>query len=502
MAVSLMPGTDRLNRHGLTRGLGALALATIFFVFLASTSQAKAADGDGLLAKASSDIKPSIVYIRVMGENTKTFEREEYNATGFIISNEGYVLTASHVLRDKDGEQYRVPPTVTGVIGGKYTTRAYPLRIVEQNDQTDVALLKFPEIEEKMAAITACRDTPSQGDTLFAFGFPYDEDFTPLDGNFNNASGGRGRWVVTMPFTHGMSGGPVTDVDGNVRGIAHGGKRGEPAVRWVTPIRYASTFLTAFDVPDRCDTARSASGEVACRKAGKSWDVVHGTRDATQLIDFLREHGKACPIYNQNAMIEAERVVYGPHIAELERNKGLQEKFFYFRDEMNDDVKAVIFQLYAPTMCQFNHAVSCLFMGAYNIDCCSGSVGDEADLLTFETWLSPLETFEYFKKACELGNALGCTAAGITLNNSDIISMRDYDNALAFFKRACRLGNYNGCGGAGIVLFARLNKEEEAESYLEGACKSGDGFACAILCDAYSNVDWACSKSQELGLSN
>ena len=55
-----------------------------------------------------------------------------------------------------------------------------------------------------------------------------------------------------MDFTYGMSGGPVFDENGGVRGIVKGGVPEEPIVRWVIPIRYIDAWLREHDTLTRC----------------------------------------------------------------------------------------------------------------------------------------------------------------------------------------------------------------------------------------------------------
>jgi Trypsin-like peptidase domain len=201
--------------------------------------------------------KKSIVYLHVQGI-TSTGETEDLKtASGFMISSEGHFITALHVLQDKDGKAYsRYKQIFARVGGGKYTSRDIVVEVLEApaDSASDLALLKLVETEYRYEPVSYCPAAPETGQALVAYGFPGGEEFTPRDGKFANRSGGR-YWQVGIDFSWGMSGGPVYDSGGLVRGVIKGGRRDASEVRWIVPIRDADLWLRRYRVKEKCGEA-------------------------------------------------------------------------------------------------------------------------------------------------------------------------------------------------------------------------------------------------------
>lgn len=192
--------------------------------------------------------RESIVYIYFQVTDPKNGANALVQGTGFIVSKNGYVLTASHLFRkwllqrDVDlaknlirASRRDLPDLVS----------ESPLRLEPVNlgnpDAEDVALLKLPDSGRDYPVASVCDMAPSGN--FVAYGFPENHPFQPVPGAFGTANAPGGRWFAAAAFTYGMSGGPVYAMNGVV-GLVKGGLADTDAVRWITPIRFAAPLLS------------------------------------------------------------------------------------------------------------------------------------------------------------------------------------------------------------------------------------------------------------------
>ena len=134
--------------------------------------------------------------------------------SGFVISEDGLVITAYHVVRAA-----RALNVITS--GGD----RYSATLVGYDEYGDVALLDI-EAHNLPALPIDFTDTPEPGDALLAVGNSRGEFNAPRVGRVValgqelSASFPSGLIATTMPLAPGDSGGPVLDADGEVVGIA------------------------------------------------------------------------------------------------------------------------------------------------------------------------------------------------------------------------------------------------------------------------------------------
>jgi S1-C subfamily serine protease len=211
------------------------------------------------VAKADSlseTARNSIVYLIFEVTDPKTKAKAAVQGTGFIVSKQGFVLTAAHLFRDwrAQTEVDKASNQIQGSLGDKpgyaagNTLILQPINIGDP-DQEDVALLKLPDPGDHsypQAHICFSKPFPQVGDSLRAFGFPMGQNFQPVPVTLGTRNAPGGRWAATSPFTFGMSGGPVYSLQGLVFGLVQGGFDTE-AVKWITPIRYAKNLLDKAD---------------------------------------------------------------------------------------------------------------------------------------------------------------------------------------------------------------------------------------------------------------
>jgi S1-C subfamily serine protease len=134
--------------------------------------------------------------------------------TGFVISNNGHVVTNQHVVDGCVGD-------IQGNLSGEAPTK---LRLVSSDETNDLALLQAPTPFKEVATI---RDKPIHpGDSVVAIGYPFHglltSDFTVTTGVVNSLSGvlNDTRYLqISAAVQPGNSGGPLLDAGGEVVGI-------------------------------------------------------------------------------------------------------------------------------------------------------------------------------------------------------------------------------------------------------------------------------------------
>jgi serine protease Do len=145
----------------------------------------------------------------------------EASGSGFIVSQDGYILTNNHVVQGFD----RVEVTLTD-------RRTFPARVIGRDETTDVAVLK---IDQRDLPFTALGDDNGTriGEWVVAIGNPLGLDFTVTAGIVSAKGRGsrevqlnRGNsWAITdfiqtdAAINPGNSGGPLVNVRGEVIGI-------------------------------------------------------------------------------------------------------------------------------------------------------------------------------------------------------------------------------------------------------------------------------------------
>jgi len=158
--------------------------------------------------------------------------------SGFLISSDGYVLTAAHVVGD--AKQVRVHwPDGLDKVG----------EVVRVSKPRDVALIKTDA--RGRSPLPLRRELPQVGETVYAIGAPLGKELqgTVTRGvvSANRVFNGYSYVQSDVMVNHGNSGGPLLDEQGRVVGITDLGAqvRGAPlGLNLFTPIPDALDFLT------------------------------------------------------------------------------------------------------------------------------------------------------------------------------------------------------------------------------------------------------------------
>jgi S1-C subfamily serine protease len=138
----------------------------------------------------------------------------DVNATGFVVSATGHILTNNHVVEGCVGD-------VHGNLSGE---SPMTLRVVSKDETNDLALLQASKAFKEVAIIRST--AVHSGDSIVAIGYPYHglltSDFTVSTGIVSSLSGllNDTRFLqISAPIQPGNSGGPLLDTSGNVVGV-------------------------------------------------------------------------------------------------------------------------------------------------------------------------------------------------------------------------------------------------------------------------------------------
>lgn len=176
--------------------------------------------------------------------------------TGFIVRENGYVLTAAHVL----GSGKNV------LINGRTQSRfgeLEPLQVVYIEPQYDVALLQFSNTSMTRAKLRIGNPWKLIAtSSLTAAGFPVGLDFSVREGSLISTGGLAGRWVTNMALGQGDSGGPVFNQAGEVVAIILASVAGADSLKVVRPMNFARTILESIGVQTALLTPTTSNQEV------------------------------------------------------------------------------------------------------------------------------------------------------------------------------------------------------------------------------------------------
>ncbi|MBO6011396.1 MAG: trypsin-like peptidase domain-containing protein, partial [Oscillospiraceae bacterium] len=158
-----------------------------------------------------------ITQTNIFGQEVST----PISGSGFIITEDGYILTNYHVVEDANKMNYPIKVAT-------YAGDEYDATIVGYDEENDVALLKIEAAGLSPVTIGSIGDT-KVGETVYAIGNPLGEltyTFTngivsALDREINTESGiSINMFQTNVAINAGNSGGPIINSRGEVVGIA------------------------------------------------------------------------------------------------------------------------------------------------------------------------------------------------------------------------------------------------------------------------------------------
>lgn len=159
--------------------------------------------------------------IRGISEDQRgTIERNNFGATGFVLSPDGYVVTNHHVIADADSVHLQ-----------NAKGHSYKAKVIHTDPRADLAILKIVDstfVRLNPTPYTFKRVDSELGEDVFTLGFPRDEAVYG-QGYLSSMSGYRGdttAYQISIPLNPGNSGGPLLDSRGHVIGIISGKQAG------------------------------------------------------------------------------------------------------------------------------------------------------------------------------------------------------------------------------------------------------------------------------------
>ena len=135
---------------------------------------------------------------------------------GFVISNEGYIVTNAHVLADDSGH------LATGIHAINYEGNRIELEFIGYDNDLDIALLKAEGNYDALDLGNS--DDIKIGEKVIAIGNPYGLVFSVSEGIISGVhregpNGLRAYLQIDAALNPGNSGGPLIDKSGNVIGM-------------------------------------------------------------------------------------------------------------------------------------------------------------------------------------------------------------------------------------------------------------------------------------------
>ena len=182
-----------------------LAICLCFSLSVVSHAEEK---GAATLFKQYQD---RIFQIRIMDI---VAEKKSGLGSGFLVSADGLIATNYHVVAKLVEKPSKYRLEYQDVEG-----KTQKLTLVDIDVINDLALVKAEVLDKKPMLFP--EDHPTQGDTIYSIGNPFDIGFTVVPGTYNGID--EKTYYQRIHFSGsinpGMSGGPVLDKDGRVVGV-------------------------------------------------------------------------------------------------------------------------------------------------------------------------------------------------------------------------------------------------------------------------------------------
>jgi serine protease Do len=171
-------------------------------------------------------------------------ERQDHGGSGFVISEDGYILTNHHVVEDADKVSVRL----------EGDSRDYPARKIGSDPDTDLALLKIDADRSLPVIPLGDSDTLRVGDWVLAIGNPLAYEHTVTVGVVS--AKGRKLWAMNRDHSldnfiqtdaainRGNSGGPLLNARGEAIGINSAISVAGQGISFAIPINMAKEVVT------------------------------------------------------------------------------------------------------------------------------------------------------------------------------------------------------------------------------------------------------------------
>lgn len=196
-----------------------------------------------------SNYRQAIVSLTVEFENKETGETRPGYGTGFIVSPDGYLLTAHHVVSGDDKWNVNFIKGAIGALHGQYSELRF---VAKDKEDRDIALLQFKDTNKTYSTVPIGKPGNVKiGKKLcsLSFSFPLKMDYVPSTGDFTTKR--EEKWVASLSSNLGESGSPVfSEATGRVVAMKYGTIMVDnvqaPNVALLTPLNFAKTLLEIY----------------------------------------------------------------------------------------------------------------------------------------------------------------------------------------------------------------------------------------------------------------
>jgi len=190
--------------------------------------------------------RDAVVSITVDIEKIETGETRKVYGSGFIITSDGYLLTAYHVVSGDPEWKVNSIKGAIGSINGQYTELRY---VTKDRENKDIALLQFKDANSVYSTVRLGKPANvGTGRKLCSLGYssPLGLDYMLSEGNYTVKK--EERWVAALSSNLGESGSPVfNSATGRVVAMKYGtllvGSVPAQNVALLTPLNFAKTML-------------------------------------------------------------------------------------------------------------------------------------------------------------------------------------------------------------------------------------------------------------------
>lgn len=174
------------------------------------------------ITEAFEKVAPAVVTVSTKGVTSNGFFQQQYEGvgSGFIINEDGYILTNYHVIEGAS--------EISVTLSDNTTVAA---KVVNYDENQDVAMLKITDNDVKIPAVVELGDSDQlrQGESVIAIGTPLSTNLSQtvtngivsaLNRNVETESGVMQNLIQTdASINPGNSGGPLVNTRGQVVGI-------------------------------------------------------------------------------------------------------------------------------------------------------------------------------------------------------------------------------------------------------------------------------------------
>jgi len=209
---------------------------------------------------------PAIVTVYSVDKSGKPFAL----GSGFVVRPNGVVITNYHVIKGASDAQIKLKN------GEIYEN----VLVLDYDKRRDIVVLKIRAVG--LPTVTLGDSTSAEpGDRAYAIGNPEGYDYTISDGliSARRIIEGTEELQITVPISHGSSGGPLYNVYGQVIGItAAGYMEGAQNLNFAVPLKYVLVMLDS--PPQNLTLAQLTEKMQPVEEAAKT-DTSNGGGEAT-----------------------------------------------------------------------------------------------------------------------------------------------------------------------------------------------------------------------------